>query len=284
MDISLKKQTVYVAALGNNTLEVADIKNGKLLHSIRELDEPQGVIFVPQTNEIMVANGGDGKCKFYNGDTFENTGTIDLGSDADDVRYDSTDKKIYVGYGNGGIAVINAPAHQKITDIKLPGHPEGFQLDKQLEKLFVNVPDASQIEVIDLKNLNLSAKWKTEYKANFPMAIDAVNHIIFIGYRRPGKLVAINALTGNTITTADLIGDIDDLYFDAGTKKIYASGGGGAVDIFLFENLNLKQVASITTRNGARTSLLIPAMNTFVLAERADGSQPAQLQIFITKN
>lgn len=284
LDVNLKKGIVYIAALGNNSLEIVDVKNGKLLYSIKGLDEPQGVVYIPQTNEIMVANGGDGKCKFYNGNTFENTATIDLGSDADDVRYDSTDKMIYVGYGNGGIAVINALVHQKTVDTKLSGHPEGFQLDKQLDKLFVNVPGANQIELIDLKNATVSAKWSTEYSSNFPMTVDAEDHIIFVGYRRPGKLAAINSLTGKTIATIDLVSDIDDLYYDGPTKKIYASGGGGAINIFLFDNPGLKQIASIATRNGARTSLLIPTLNEFVLAERANGSQPARLQIFATKN
>jgi DNA-binding beta-propeller fold protein YncE len=283
LDVNLKDQIVYVAALGNNSLEVVDIKNGRLLHSVKGLDEPQGVIFCPQTNEVMVANGGDGNCKFYN-DKFENTATIDLGSDADDVRYDSADKKIYVGYGSGGIALIDAMKHQKMSDVKLAAHPEGFQLDKQLNRLFVNVPDAGLIEVIDLNALKVVDKWKTEYSANFPMAVDAANHFIFVGFRHPGKLVALNSLTGKIVATVDLVGDIDDLYFDAKTKKIYASGGAGAIDIFLFDNSTIKQIANITSHSGARTSLLIPAMNLFILAKRASGDQSAQLQTFTIKN
>jgi DNA-binding beta-propeller fold protein YncE len=280
MDVNLKEQVVYMSALGNNSLEIVDIKNGKLLHSIKGLDEPQGVGFVSQTNEIMVANGGNGDCKFYNEETLQNTATINPGSDADDVRYDSIDKKIYVGYGSGGIAVIDAIKHQQAADVKLSAHPEGFQIDKELKKLFVNVPDAGQIEVIDLESLTVVSKWKTEYSANFPMAIDKSNHIIFIGYRHPAKLVAINESTGKTIATADLTGDTDDLYYNSRTKKIYASGGSGAIDIYLFENLSIKHVANILTRDGARTSLLIPSMKIFVLAERAGGGRVAQLQIF----
>jgi len=279
LDANLKDQMVYVAALGNNSLEVIDLKEENLLHSIKGLDEPQGVAYIPQTKEIIVTNGGNGECKFYNARTFENTATIDLGSDADDVRYDSIDQRIYVGYGDGGVAIIDALKHEKIVDVKLSAHPEGFQLDKQLKKLFVNVPDAGQIEVIDLKELKLIQKWKAEYRANFPMAIDVSNHIIFVGYRHPGKLVAINTTTGNTIGVADLISDIDDLYFDSATKKIYASGGGGAINIYTFSNSQITQVANIPTRSGARTSLLLPQFNEFVLAERA-GGEPAQFQVF----
>lgn len=283
LDADPKSQIVYIAALGNNSLEVVDIKNAKLLNSIEGLYEPQGVVYDPQTKEIMVANGGNGECRFYSTQTFENTATVNLGSDADDVRFDSIEQKIYVGYGDGGIAVIDARNHKKISDIKLSAHPEGFQLDRELHKLFVNVPGSGQIDVIDLANLK-AEKWKAGYDANFPMAIDEAAHIIFIGNRHPAKLIAINVLTGKTISKVDLVGDIDDLYFDNRTKKIYASGGGGAINVYSFNNLELKQLANIPTRSGARTSLLISSLNTFVLAERANGGQPAQLQIFTVKH
>src|SRR5260221_3449583 len=103
LDVNLKDQVVYIAALGNNSLEVADLRLAKVIHSIKWLDEPQGVAYIPQTREILVANGGTGDCYFYNSLSFEKTGTIHLESDADDVRYDSAAKKIYVGYGHGGI-------------------------------------------------------------------------------------------------------------------------------------------------------------------------------------
>jgi len=280
LDINLRDKIVYIAALGNNSLEAADITQGKLIHSIKGLDEPQGVIFIPLTNEIMVANGGDGSCRFYNKTSFENTGAVDLGSDADDVRYDPVDKVIYVGYGSGGIAIIDPEKHQKTGDVRLSAHPEGFQIDKSLKKIFVNVPGANQIEVVDLKNLKVEAKWKTEYGANFPMAIDETDHIIFIGFRHPAKLVAIDVATGRTIASASLTGDTDDLYYDNSAKKIYASGGSGAIDIFLFQNPELKHIARIATRMGARTSFLIPEMQTFVLAERASGGEPAALKFF----
>jgi len=283
MDADAKRQVVFMSALGNNSLEIVDIKNGKHLYSIKKLSEPQGVIFIPPTDEIMVANGGNGSCQFYSAETFQLTGTIELGSDADDIRYDSVDKKIHVGYGSGGIAEIDPVKHQKTADIKLPGHPEGFQLDKGQKKIFVNVPDANQIDVADVEKGEIIARWKTEYNANFPMAIDEPDHIIFIGYRHPAKLVAIDENTGKTVAVTDLTGDADDLYFNKESKKIYASGGSGAVNIYSFEKAAFKQIASIPTRSGARTSLLIPALNTFVLAERAAGNETAQLSVYRIK-
>jgi hypothetical protein len=283
MDCNLQNQVVYMAALGSNSLQAIDLKTGKVLRSVGGLDEPQGVAYIPQTKEVIVANGGNGTCVFFNAQTFEVSAKIDLGSDADDVRYDSLAERIYVGYGKGGLAVIDARSHKRVGDVKLPAHPEGFQLDKTLNKLFVNLPGAGEIHVIDLMTLQLTAKWKTEYDANFPMAIDPIEHIIFIGYRHPAKLVALNAVSGKTIAVGDMVSDIDDLYFDERSKKLYASGGGGAINVFSFTSSKLTQTANIATRSGARTSLLISPLNILCLAERAD-SKPAQLQVFTIHN
>src|SRR6476660_6027137 len=70
LSCNLQDEIVYVAALGNNTLEVVDLKKSKS-YSIKGSHEPQGVAYIPQTKEIMVANGASGTCDFYDAGTFE---------------------------------------------------------------------------------------------------------------------------------------------------------------------------------------------------------------------
>src|SRR5205085_12520987 len=76
LDINLKDQVLYVAALGNNTIEVVDLKNNTIIHSIKGLDEPQGVAYIPGTQEIFVTNGGNGDCYFYNAINFEKVAAV----------------------------------------------------------------------------------------------------------------------------------------------------------------------------------------------------------------
>jgi WD40 repeat protein len=280
MDYNLKDQLIYVAALGNNSLEIADIKTGQVVHSIKGLDEPQGVAYIPQHNEIFVANGGSGMCEFYNAETYEKTASVKLSSDADDVRYDSINKRIYVGYGTGGIAIVDADSHRQIGDIKLPGHPESFQLDKSINRLFVNVPDAGIIVVLDLKEEKLIDKWKNEGSANFPMAIDINAHKVFIGYRRPPQFTVVDGRTGQRSGSYSMVSDADDMYFDESYKLLFVSGGGGYINIFKEETGDFKQVANIPGRSGARTSLLIPQLHLFILAERANGKNEAGLSVY----
>jgi hypothetical protein len=284
IDINVKDQVAYIAALGNNTLEVVDLKNGKVTGSIAGLDEPQGVGYIPKHQEILIANGGTGECGFYNAITLKKAGSIKLADDADDVRYDADEDKIYVGYGSGGISIIDAASHKLVGDIKLPAHPESFQLDPKANKLWVNLPGSGMVGVADLKQLKLMAKWsKLLPRANFPMAYDEAQHRIIVGYRVPAKLIIYDSETGKEIFSAPMVGDVDDLYWDAKNKQIYISGGGGAVDIFKqISDASYKQIANIKTRNGARTSLLVPELGLFLIAARPDGDKPAALLVYKT--
>ncbi|MEO8885731.1 MAG: hypothetical protein ABI367_06680 [Mucilaginibacter sp.] len=284
IDINIKDKIAYIAALGNNSLEVVDLKNGNVTGSITGLDEPQGVAYISKHQEILIANGGTGECGFYNALTLKKTGSIKLADDADDVRYDEQADKIYIGYGSGGIAIIDAANHKQVGDIPLPAHPESFQLDTKANKLWVNLPGSGMVGVADLKTLKLTANWsKLLPRANFPMAYDEAQHRIIVGYRAPAKLLVYDSVTGKEIFSAPMVGDVDDLYWDAKSKSVYISGGGGAVDIFKqTDNSTYKQIAHIKTRDGARTSLLVPELGLFLIAARASNDQKPALLVYKT--
>jgi hypothetical protein len=284
IDINTKDQIAYLAALGNNTVEVVDLKAGKIVGTITGLYEPQGVAYITRHNELFVANGGTGECAFYNAATLQKIASLKLSGDADDVRYDANADKIYVGYGSGGIAIIDGQSRRQTGDIKLPAHPESFQLDAKSGKLWVNLPGSGMIGMADLHQLKLIAKWSKLFpRANFPMAYDEAQHRVIVGYRLPARLIIYDSETGKEVFTAPMTGDADDLYWDQHNKSIYISGGGGAVNIFKQTgNTSYGQIANIPTRSGARTSLLVPELGILLIAARADGGQDAALLIYKT--
>lgn len=279
-----KTSFVLIAALGNNTVEVADLKNKKIIHSINNLYEPQGVVFITENNSIVVANGDNGECDIFNVATFQKTNSIPLGDDADNVRYDAADKKIYVGYGSGGIAVIDATNYKLINKIKLHGHPESFQINSHEKKMYVNVPDEKQIVVIDLSQNKIIAQWKnTTAYANFPMALDETNHRLFIGCRHFSKLLVLDTETGKTISVLDIDGDTDDVFYNAPAKEIYVSCGSGYVDVFNQTDANhYISNGKIKTNSGARTSLFISQLHQLIVAAPAHIGSNAKLMIYKT--
>jgi YVTN family beta-propeller protein len=279
------RQFLYIAALGNNTVEVVDINNNKAVHTIKGLKEPQGVAYIPEINSIFVTNGYNGEFDFINADSYIKTKSIKLASDADNVRYDQAHKKIYVGFGTGGMAVIDALTLNLLKEIKLTEHPESFQIDKKAKKIYVNIPFQSQIEVIDLEKDIVSDQWKlTQVSANFPMSLDEADHRLFIGCRDPAKLLIIDTEMGVTIASLNIDKDVDDLYFDVNTKQIFLSCGSGFVDIIRqidADSYTFKE--KVPTRSGARTSLFIPGLNKLVVASPAGFSAHASLLIYNTR-
>jgi DNA-binding beta-propeller fold protein YncE len=88
---------LFVAALANNSVEVLDLSTGQHLRSVKGLREPQGIVAIQSPPRVVVANGQGGAVEFRGGDELRVDGSVALGDDADNVRYDATAKRIYVG-------------------------------------------------------------------------------------------------------------------------------------------------------------------------------------------
>jgi YVTN family beta-propeller protein len=278
-----KHQIIFVAALGNNTIEVIDLKNKKVIHTIKDLHEPQGVVFIPDAatgGAIFVANGDNGECIFFDANNYRQLSSVDLKDDADNVRYDAETNLIYVGYGSGGIAIINATTMKEVVSIKLDGHPESFQLAKKQNRLYINVPDANEIEVADLTTHSIIAKWKnTNASSNFPMALDENNNRLFIGCRSPARLRMINTETGKDITSIKCSGDADDVFYNPADSLVFVSAGKGFIDVFKAGKA-LQHIDHIATSSGARTSLLLSSQKKFLLAVPARFGSPAAVWVY----
>lgn len=86
-DVDVRGQRLFMSALGNNTLEVFDLRSNKVIYSIPGLREPQGVTYAPKSNRVFVANGDDGSVRMFDGSTYKLLKSIRLSSDADeDIR------------------------------------------------------------------------------------------------------------------------------------------------------------------------------------------------------
>ena len=191
-------------------------------------------------------------------------------------------KKIYVGFGSGGIAVVNAPDGKQVGSIKLSAHPEAFQLEKKGSRIFVNVPNSRHVAVVDRDKGEVVARWKTDLAfANFPMALDEADHRLFVGCRLPSKLVVLNTDSGDVVAKTDISGDCDDLFYDAKRHRVYAICGAGKIDVIEQADANrYKASAKIETANGARTGLFVPERDSLFVAVPHRGSQQAEIRCY----
>ena len=266
MAIDLAHGHLFIAELGNGTVDVVDPGSHKVIHRIDGLKEPQGIAYAPQPDLIAVASGGDGSLHLFRGTDFKARSVIRLGDDADNVRLDPRNGHLIVGYGDGALAVIDPAAAAVIRTVRLPGHPESFRLDGA--RVYVNVPSAGLIVLGDIDTGKVTGQWKPERLSdNFPMILDGAGHVAVV-FRSPARLVLYDAATGRPDFAADTCGDADDLFFDRRHGRFYVSCGAGLVDVFASSG-GLKRLARIKTSWGSRTSLYVPATDRLYVAERA---------------
>ena len=278
-------QRLFVAALENNSLEVVDLRGNKHPRSIKGLHEPQGIAFVPTEKTVIVANGQSGDVQFRAGADLAIARTVALSEDADNVRYDAPAKRVYVGYGSGALAVIDAEDGKRLGEIKLAGHPESFQLERNGPRIFVNVPTAGHIAVLSRETMKVVATWPvTGAQSNFPMALDEAGHRLFVGCRRPAKLLIFDTTSGKAVASMDVVGDTDDLFYDAARKRVYVSGGEGFMDVFQEQNSQFSRVVHMPTAAGARTFLFVAEMSRLDLAVPHRGSRKAEIRVYEAHN
>ncbi|MBN9560522.1 MAG: YncE family protein [Alphaproteobacteria bacterium] len=270
MAIDLGGKRLLVAELGNNSVDVIDLREGKAVHRLTGLREPQGVGYAAVANLIVVANAGDGTVRMFRGEDFAPLGSIALGDDADDVRIDPRTGAVIVGYGSVGLAVIDPKSRIKVAGISLPAHPEGFAIDPDTRQTFVNVPDAGQIAVVDLERRRQTATWRISgLRANFPMALDPARGVLAAAFRSPARLALLDARTGSVTAKLPVCADADDVFFDAKRDRIYVSCGSGEISVFQRDGVNYRPLARVATASGARTSLFVPELDRLFVAERA---------------
>jgi DNA-binding beta-propeller fold protein YncE len=281
LSIDVKNQRLFVAALGNNTVEVIDLEQGKRIHSISGLREPQGVLYLSEVNRLYVANGDDGTLRLFDGSSYESIKTIKLGDDADNIRFDAEKKRVYVGYGSGAVAVMNEDG-TKVAETSLDAHPESFQLEKNGPRFFVNLPKSRNVAVIDRTTASVIAKWGTGGAfSNYPMALDEEDHRLFIVCRLPARLIVLDTKTGAVIAKLPVIGDSDDVFYDQARKRVYATGGEGGISVYQQQDPNhYSQIAKLTTVKGARTSYFSPDLKRLFVAARREGSEPAAIRVY----
>jgi hypothetical protein len=197
------------------------------------------------------------------------------------IRVDAAATRVFLGYDSGGLAVIDRSTRSKVGDISLKAHPESFQIDPDTRQIFVNVPEAHGIAVVDRGSQKQIGKWPlADRSANFPMALDPVRRQILVIFRAPADLGVFSMTDGKPIATTETCGDADDLFIDAKRARIYVSCGAGFVDVLEEKEGRYRRIALMPTVSGARTSLFVPEIDRLLVAVRASSGEPAAIWIF----
>lgn len=283
--IDVKGQRLFLAALGNNTVEVLDIAGNKHLKSLPGFGEPQGIAYLAQANRVYVANGSANRVDVLDGTSLAALKRIGELDDADNVRYDGQKGTVLVGYGSGALRLLRDDTAEAAGDIKLAGHPESFQLESGGPRVFVNIPTAQHVAVVDRAKGTVVATWPLARAGkNFPIALDEKGARLFVGARAPAVMLVYDTASGKIVARVPIGGDTDDLFYDAARRRVYVICGEGRVDVFRQETPDrYVPEVSIKTSPRARTGLFVPEQERLYVAAPADGSSPARVLVYQVK-
>jgi hypothetical protein len=310
-----RSQWLFIAALENHSIEIVDLSRRHRVQQITAISEPHGLLCIPEKNRLLVCCRGDGTCRSFDATTFQEGPWIDLGRNADNIRFDPNAQNVYVGSGsepsNGLFSAIDlasllppaqagqpAPPHSPADflldrprqadpkmQIQLPSHPESFQLDEANRRLLVNIPDEHQIAVLQVGTNGFTnvAAWPVAIgDKNFPMALDPATARLFVACRKPPRLGVYDTRAGNLLALTSCVGDADDMFYDATFKRLYVIGGEGSVDVFNISNTPQEptRLARLPTASRARTGLFIPELGMLAIAAPHSGDRPASILLF----
>lgn len=291
LGVDLPGKRLFIAALGDkqNTVEVVDLKSNQRTFSVPGQSKPQGVFYSTDFKRLFVANGTDGTCKIFDGQTFKLIDSLPIGDDADHVGYDPETKYLYVGFGDaksGGLAVIDTRTNKHMKDIKTDARPGGIKFDRSSPRIFVTFTGTDQLGVLDRKKGAQLTTWPVAgVPANVALALDTTHRRLFAASRMPAILTVLDTDTGKTITQLEGVPGIDDLWYDAARQRIYASGGRGfdIGSVYVYQQSGADQyklAAKIPTASGAGTSLWVEQLNRLYVAAPASEKQDAEVLIF----
>ena len=278
--IDAKRGRLFVANTVNGSLDIVDLKAGKLLKQVPGQGRIRGIDYSPEADRIFVGNGTGGVCNTFDGENYELLKSVPLGIDADNVRYNPRTQRIYVVHADTELSVIDAQDYTLRSPIALPRSLGAFRLEGGRPRMYVNAKEG-QVVVIDTNRDEVIGRFPVAPAGvNAAVAIDEPNHRLFIGCRKNPSLVVMDSDTGKIVASVPIPGDVDDLSFDARQGRIYASCGDGAIAVVRqIDADRYESLGTIATVKRARTSIFNPETGELYLAvprlaERADQTQP----------
>lgn len=280
--IDSKQSRLFVANLSNNSLDIVDLKAGKLVKQLPEQKKIQGIAYAPDLDRIFVGNGIGGECNVFDGKDYALLKSIKL-PDADNVRYLPGHQLVYVGHADRALSAIDARTLEVKARIPLPAQPEGFQLERSRPRLYLNTVGPTNLVVVDTDRNEVLHRYPVKLSDRaYPLAVDEANRRLFLGCREKPSIVVMDSETGKEVMSIAIPADIDDLFYDAKNKRLYASCGAGFLAVVRQRDADhYETLETIPTVKLARTCFFDPAgERLYLLVPRQEGEEGPTIRVY----
>lgn len=242
---------------------VIDADSGKTLGDIPGQTRSHGVAIVPRLHRGFITDGGgSGAITVFDLKTNSTLGVIPALPDADGIIYDSGTDRILVSAGDSNSLLtfkpdIDPKSGKIDPPIQLGGAPEFLAADGA-GKVYVNLEDKDTVAVVDLKTRKVTDRWPVAPGGSpVGMSIDTKTHTLFIGCRKPQKMIVMSTADGKIQSDLPIGAGVDATKVKG--SEAFASCGDGTLAVISRSSGGKYEVASIKTARGAKTMDVDPA-------------------------
>lgn len=268
--VTVDPHTHYIYVTRSTHTMVIDPSSDKVVADIPDQKRSHGVALAPEPGRGFISDGGgDGAIVIFDLKTNKILGTVAAQPDADGIIFDPSSGLVLAVSGDGGtLLAMKAdvdPKTAKIdTPIELGGKPEFLAADGK-GKVYINLVDKDEIVAVDLSTRKVVSRWPSA-PGGVPvgMAMDTKNRRLFIGCRRPQKLIVMSADDGKVIADLPIGAGVDATKLDLG--EAFASAGDGSLTVAAETSAGkFEVVQTVQTQRGARTMGVDPSTDKIYL-------------------
>jgi len=288
--VDLETNRLFIAATGNHSIEVLDLKTGKVTETLTGLGKPHGLAWLAASRTLYASDGTQGDLKIFAGSPLKQVNSIKLSDDADDMVYDAAAHRLYVGHGgsesaSAQVAVIDTANQTLVKNLPVATHPESLEIDDATRRIFVNVAAAAEVALIDGKDASPAGSWKlTKAKDNVPLAFDPEHNVLFVACRTPARLLVLDGSSGSELAELPAAAGADDLFYDAELHRVYLVAGAGEVDVYeIHPDKSVQALGSTPTSPGSKTGLFVPAQHALYVGSVANAGKEAEILVYATR-
>jgi DNA-binding beta-propeller fold protein YncE len=286
--VDLTHRRLFATPERGKVLDVFDVDSGKHLQAVEGIDELHAVFYRNDLNRIFVTDGENGSLRIIDGGTYSILSTVTLRKDADSAAYDPATHYLYID--NGGkdakenytmISIVNTDTDAVVDEIRVESNSlEAIALETNSPRMYVNSRGTNEVKVFDRKTRQLVANWPIALgKTNVPLALDEANHHLFVGCR-DGKMSVLGTLSGKELQALPITKGVDDMVFDAASKRIYIAADGAA-DVYEERDPgHYRLLSNVPTAPGAKTARLVPELKRYFVAAPKNGAEVVQILVF----
>ena len=267
---------LWLAAEDHGTLELFNLRTGQHERTITGVETPHAIIYLPKANRLIVTDSGKGMTKVFDATTYKVVGHIALEPGADSAEYDPSTGHLYIVTGGKDVDMkdcflneVDPLTGHVYNKLRFDSdHTEAVKAELHGNRLFVNIADHDEVDVVDKKTFKVIAHWPLNgAKTNLTMALDEADHRLFVGTRNPSKLFVLNTDTGATVATLDAPATSDGLFWDGARKRVYLPGGDGYLGVYQQVAPNLYAARPrIPSALGAKSGIVVPQLDRLYLA------------------